>query len=28
LHLESDYSSSDLEALKVRIEALMEMVKE
>ena len=26
LHLESDYSSSDLEALKVRIEALLEMV--
>jgi benzoyl-CoA reductase/2-hydroxyglutaryl-CoA dehydratase subunit BcrC/BadD/HgdB len=25
LHLESDYSSSDLEALKVRIEALLEM---
>ncbi len=28
LHLESDYSSSDLEALKVRIEALLEMVKQ
>ncbi len=26
LHLESDYSSSDLETLKVRIEALLEMV--
>lgn len=26
LHLESDYSLSDLEALKVRIEALLEMV--
>ncbi|HHW60873.1 MAG TPA: 2-hydroxyacyl-CoA dehydratase, partial [Syntrophomonadaceae bacterium] len=26
LHLESDYSSSDLESLKVRIEALLEMV--
>ncbi len=26
LHLESDYSTSDLEALKVRIEALLEMV--
>jgi benzoyl-CoA reductase/2-hydroxyglutaryl-CoA dehydratase subunit BcrC/BadD/HgdB len=26
LHLESDYSNSDLESLKVRIEALMEMV--
>lgn len=28
LHLESDYSTSDLEALKVRIEALLEMVKQ
>ncbi len=28
LHLESDYSSSDMEALKVRIEALLEMVKQ
>lgn len=27
LHLESDYSSSDLESLKVRIEALLEMVE-
>lgn len=26
LHLESDYSSSDLETLKIRIEALLEMV--
>lgn len=26
LHLESDYSTSDLEALKVRIEALLEMI--
>ena len=26
LHLESDYSNSDLESLKVRIEALLEMV--
>lgn len=26
LHLESDYSSSDLESLKVRIEAMLEMV--
>lgn len=26
LHLESDYSSSDLENLKLRIEALLEMV--
>ncbi len=28
LHLESDYSTSDLEALKVRIEALLEMVNQ
>lgn len=27
LHLESDYSSSDLESLKVRIEAVLEMVE-
>ena len=27
LHLESDYSSADLESLKVRIEALLEMVE-
>lgn len=27
LHLESDYSSSDLESLKVRIEAMLEMVE-
>jgi len=27
LHLESDYSNSDLESLKVRIEALLEMVE-
>lgn len=27
LHLESDYSASDLESLKVRIEALLEMVE-
>ena len=27
LHLETDYSSSDLESLKVRIEALLEMVE-
>ena len=26
LHLESDYSNSDLETLKIRIEALLEMV--
>ena len=26
LHLESDYSNSDLESLKVRIEAMLEMV--
>lgn len=28
LHLESDYSTSDVEALKVRIEALLEMVED
>lgn len=28
LHLESDYSNSDLESLKVRIEAMLEMVEE
>ena len=27
LHLESDYSNSDLEALKVRIEAMLEMIE-
>jgi len=27
LHLESDYSNSDLESLKVRIEAMLEMVQ-
>jgi benzoyl-CoA reductase/2-hydroxyglutaryl-CoA dehydratase subunit BcrC/BadD/HgdB len=27
LHLESDYSNSDLESLKVRIEAILEMVE-
>jgi benzoyl-CoA reductase/2-hydroxyglutaryl-CoA dehydratase subunit BcrC/BadD/HgdB len=27
LHLESDYSTSDLESLKVRIEAMLEMVE-
>jgi benzoyl-CoA reductase/2-hydroxyglutaryl-CoA dehydratase subunit BcrC/BadD/HgdB len=27
LHLESDYSNSDLESLKVRIEAMLEMVE-
>lgn len=28
LHLESDYSNSDLESLKVRIEAMLEMIEE
>ncbi|MGI6413199.1 MAG: 2-hydroxyacyl-CoA dehydratase [Syntrophomonadaceae bacterium] len=27
LHIESDYSNSDLESLKVRIEAMLEMVE-
>ena len=28
LHLETDYSSSDLESLKVRIEAMLEMIED